>query len=140
MNDPLWDLDLLAAARRPIPGQTTETKQGTGFGVNDAPSMCRDILLAIPAEDYDLRARVTEFFDRIMVVTGKHTVDCSLLYAYKETPKELEAHIERGQREECAIVVAKYVVQAWKDIQVDGHRMRELTTQAVVVKPRPVRG
>lgn len=133
------DLEMLAAARRPIPDRTERPKQETGFGVNDAPSMCHAILSALPPGDYDLRARVTDFFDRIMIVSGKHTVDCSLLHAYKETPKELEAHIERMQREECAFVVAKYVVQSWKDAKIDGWHMRELTTQACVIKPRPIR-
>jgi hypothetical protein len=132
------DLDLLAAANRPVPDRTERSKQETGFVVNDAPSMCHAILRAIPAEDYDLRARVTDFFDRIMVVSGKHTVDESLLRIYNGKIDDLLEHIERQQRDECAFVVAKYAVQAWKNVNIDGYCMRELTTQACVIKPRPI--
>lgn len=132
------DLDLLAAARRPIP-EKEEPEPETPMGEVDAARMCREILLAIPSCDYDLRARVTDFFDRIVIVTGKHVVDPQLLYAYRETSKDMEEHVERQQRDEAAHVLAKYVVQAWKDAKVNGYLMRELTTQVAVIKPRIVR-
>jgi hypothetical protein len=133
------DLDLLAAVNRPIPDRTERPKPETGFGVNDAPRMRDAILRAIPAEDYDLRARVTDFFDRVMIVTGKHTVDEMLIRNYRDKADYMLEMVERHQREEAAIVVAKYVVQAWKDVKHDGYFMRELTTQACVIKPRPIR-
>lgn len=132
------DLDLLAAVHRPIPEKPKPDVYEQAE--IDAPRMCRDILLAIPADNYELRNRVTNFFSRVIVVSGKHVVDEQLLHAYHGKPDELLGHVERQQRQEAAIVVSKYAVQAWKNVKDDGYPLRELTTQVVIIKPRTGHG
>lgn len=94
------------------------------------------ILNAIPAEDYELRNRVTKFFEGMRVLTLKHTVDDMMMQTDRWPANELKLYIMRSQKDEVAAEVENYMTQEWRRDRIDGIILHELTTSIVVFKER----
>lgn len=100
-----------------------------------------ELLQALPADAYELRDKVTKYFERVTTLNLMSHFDSSLFETYRTNRGNVKEHSERLAEEGLVGSAKRFVDHSWKvDLGPWGKNIETLWSQLTVVKPAGLRG
>jgi hypothetical protein len=102
-----------------------------------------DIMKYIPADQKELRQRVTMLFNQMVTVGNKHVIDETIFPSSHVKLEELKMWTQQAQQHQAGFALVPYITQSWARVPlIDGCHSgfgsflaQELTTTFTVLKP-----
>ena len=111
--------------------------------MSDRRNLYLDIMKYIPADQKELRVRVTMLFNQMVTVGNKHIIDETIFPSSQIKIDEMKMWTQQSQQREAGFALVPYITQSWARVPliagaregIGSYPAQELTTTFTVLKP-----